>query len=239
MEQKEENVCGETTLTESGAKAQEEEKKEGSTVLGKFKDVDALARAYGALEAEFTRRSQRLKELERQVENLDGGERAHIGAEKLKKTAQHRKAEEKKFDEFLKDVEKSSDEEKSKPEQFLDMPEKSSDKETIEADLAEETPTSKEKEPEMGEREGLKENEPVVGKGVGFSSSEEVYRQAVGDEKVRLRIIGEYLASIGKTSAPITASGGRVLTTPPLKVKSFSDAGNLALEYFKKGTGEN
>ncbi len=32
--------------------------------LGKFKSVDALLRAYGALEAEFTRRSQKLKALE-------------------------------------------------------------------------------------------------------------------------------------------------------------------------------
>lgn len=32
--------------------------------LGKFKSVDALLRAYGELEAEFTRRSQRLRALE-------------------------------------------------------------------------------------------------------------------------------------------------------------------------------
>ena len=32
--------------------------------LGKFKSVDALLRAYSALEAEFTRRSQKLKALE-------------------------------------------------------------------------------------------------------------------------------------------------------------------------------
>ncbi len=32
--------------------------------LGKFKSVEALLRAYGELEAEFTRRSQRLKVLE-------------------------------------------------------------------------------------------------------------------------------------------------------------------------------
>ncbi|MDE5897386.1 MAG: hypothetical protein K2H43_06205, partial [Clostridia bacterium] len=32
--------------------------------LGKFKNVDALARAYKELEAEFTRRSQKLKALE-------------------------------------------------------------------------------------------------------------------------------------------------------------------------------
>ena len=36
----------------------------GAPDLGKFKNVDALMRAYRELEAEFTRRSQRLKALE-------------------------------------------------------------------------------------------------------------------------------------------------------------------------------
>lgn len=35
-----------------------------SLFAGKFKSIDALVRAYGELEAEFTRRSQRLKALE-------------------------------------------------------------------------------------------------------------------------------------------------------------------------------
>ena len=52
--------------TEQGAEAQVEK---GSadclTDLGKFKSVDALLRAYNSLQAEFTRRSQRLKELEK------------------------------------------------------------------------------------------------------------------------------------------------------------------------------
>ncbi len=42
--------------------------KTGATGLGKFKSVDALLRAYGELEAEFTRRSQRLKALEERGE---------------------------------------------------------------------------------------------------------------------------------------------------------------------------
>ena len=68
MERNEDNVCGETTRTETvavanGAMAQGKE--DVSAVLGKFKDVNALANAYSALEAEFTRRSQRLKELEK------------------------------------------------------------------------------------------------------------------------------------------------------------------------------
>ena len=40
---------------------------EGEPSLGKFKSVDALLHAYGELEAEFTRRSQRLKTLEAEL----------------------------------------------------------------------------------------------------------------------------------------------------------------------------
>ena len=45
-----------------GAEAQKEEGAVGS--FGKFKSADALLNAYNSLEAEFTRRSQRLRELE-------------------------------------------------------------------------------------------------------------------------------------------------------------------------------
>ena len=44
----------------------EAEKSEAAAVLGKFKDVKTLMKAYSDLEAEFTRRSQRLKELEKE-----------------------------------------------------------------------------------------------------------------------------------------------------------------------------
>ncbi len=50
---------------------------DGATVMGKFKSVDALAHAYGELEAEFTRRSQRLKALEEQLAQMRSGEGAH------------------------------------------------------------------------------------------------------------------------------------------------------------------
>ena len=48
----------------------EAEKKEAAAGLGKFKDVEALMQAYTALEAEFTRRSQKLKELEKTNKEL-------------------------------------------------------------------------------------------------------------------------------------------------------------------------
>lgn len=54
-------------LTEinGAAETAEAEKGEAATALGKFKDVQTLLKAYSDLEAEFTRRCQRLKELER------------------------------------------------------------------------------------------------------------------------------------------------------------------------------
>ena len=44
--------------------------------LGKFKSVDALLRAYSELEAEFTRRSQKLKALEDAAAQTNGAESA-------------------------------------------------------------------------------------------------------------------------------------------------------------------
>ncbi len=52
-------------MTEENEKATEKNEQKSAPVLGKFESVDALARAYGELEAEFTRRSQRLRELEK------------------------------------------------------------------------------------------------------------------------------------------------------------------------------
>ena len=55
-----------TQNTRDTADAAEAEGKEAAAVLGKFKDVKTLMKAYSDLEAEFTRRSQRLKELEKE-----------------------------------------------------------------------------------------------------------------------------------------------------------------------------
>lgn len=83
----EENVYGKDARTGQAAEAEE---KEGPAVLGKFKTVNALAEAYSALQAEFTRRSQRLKELEKKADNAEtptkaaaSGAEAPIGQEKM------------------------------------------------------------------------------------------------------------------------------------------------------------
>lgn len=58
------NVNEEKVQAAADNTAEAEEKTTAVPELGKFKSVDALLNAYRALEAEFTRRNQRLKELE-------------------------------------------------------------------------------------------------------------------------------------------------------------------------------
>ena len=62
-----------------------------------------------------------------------------------------------------------------------------------------------------------------------------LYERVRNNEEVRLKIIGEYLSSIGKTSAPLMASGAGTLATPPKKAKDIHQAGDMALLYFKRG----
>lgn len=47
------------------------DKKDGEVSLGKFKDISALLSAYNSLEAEFTKRCQKIKELEERVKEVD------------------------------------------------------------------------------------------------------------------------------------------------------------------------
>lgn len=79
-----ENTCGQVT-----ADAAEAEKQLAASGLGKFKDVKTLIEAYTGLEAEFTRRSQRLKELEERNKEraLPDGDKAAPSAPKENNTA--------------------------------------------------------------------------------------------------------------------------------------------------------
>ena len=289
----EENVYKETTQTEEAKTmntgAEESVLPENtSTVLGKFKSVDALAQAYHALQAEFTRRSQRLKKLERETENLKAksGNAEDLGVEKLRKNAEVKRAENKRFDEFVADVVAENRAEKpvliatenvwahdgeravSEKEKAVFAEENTpigeelagAEKTEVAEDIAVTDVESAEKAAEIakatkdGEERNVKmaneiENVRIAsGEGKGMSvaekdnavlSSESLYERAVDDEKVRLRIIGEYLASIGRSGAPVTCGNTGVFSAPPLRAKSIADAGGMALHYFKhKSDGE-
>jgi hypothetical protein len=291
-----ENVYEKTAQTEDGATAQEEKNrdqeqgKNASTVLGKFKDVDALARAYGALEAEFTRRSQRLKELEKKAENWErdhADTTGNIGVEKLRKNARMRREETKQFDDFLREVGQAGlGEEANQPvevhSEIEPCVEGAVEQTTAEQVVAEQTTTEQvatenmeNVKSDVGAENAVGENSavdmensaeevletreskamteetrnggavraeelslPVEANKETELSSEELFAKACQNEEVRLKIIGEYLVSIGKSGAPVTAGRGGLLVTPPVKARNIDDAGGMALQYFKKGLQE-
>ena len=217
MEGKEENVRAEAPGAGHAAEAEE---KRGPALLGKFRSADALAEAYSALEAEFTRRSQRLRELERRAENP--GE-AGTGAP----------------------VSEEGEEGAVRPERrsFPDTPAASDV--TIgrgpALPQAEKAPPTGGGEVPGGSPEKSPEESPESPKGPGKipergeMSEEELYRAASGSERVRLKIVGDYLASLKTPGAPLVRGGGGTLAAPPRKARSIDEAGNMALLYFKKG----
>ncbi len=246
-----ENVDVETTPTEEIATAsglpESKQKEEASTVLGKFKDVDALARAYGALEAEFTRRSQRLRDLEREMENLKPLSGEGSGAEKLRKTARARREEAKRFDAFVAEVSAPTDvavEPIPSQEPAIATEQELLGVQTQErATEGEDVPRGEIFPKEGGQStttaflqgDRKQASEPSVGESGGkATSSEELFQRASLNDEVRLRIVGEYLASLGKSGAPLTARGTGILATPPVRAKSLGEAGNMALTYLRK-----
>ncbi len=266
--EKEENIYGkmegteEKVVMENGGDACRES---ASAVPSKFKNVDALARAYSALQSEFTRRSQRLKELERKVENLEGETNGGSGVEKLRKNAQVRKVEMERFDSFVAETERGSaqdcdiknaesaetvDLEKPTEEQPLKEEKKAENTEnvatTYEVKPLDEVPAREENDvggkakfevADSNLKAQAQEGEgkaSVAGNVSSGTPSETLYAQVCRDEGVRLRIIGEYLSSLGKSSAPLMTGGVGAFTTPPFKAANIAEAGNMALLYFKK-----
>ncbi len=192
------------------APTQASESMETSTVLGKFKDVDALKNAYEALQAEFTRRSQRLRALEREVENFQASA-TPSGAEKLRKTAKARREEAKEFDALVAELNEGANGKPSLSEKAVSF-EQGADEEGVEQKSSLKAPTDGEKY---------------------RPTSEELYQKVSEDETVRLRVVGEYLASIGRSGAPLTGGGTGALATPPKRAKTVGQAGDMALLYFR------
>ncbi len=198
--EKEENVYEEISTAGQG--------KEGKSPLGKFKDVDALLQAYNSLEAEFTRRSQRLKQLERdgKTKGEDAPTREGIKEENPENEAQETG--------------------QISAEEIL----------VAAGQEPQSQPAETQTEAEGGET--VERSADVLGENISDGDgrtappSAEVYRLAMQDESVRLQIVSDYLQSL-RRGAPISKGGVGALVAPPKKAKTLSDAGTMALRMFK------
>ena len=215
--QDKENVCVETIATEQGSEIHSAEgaKKgiEGSTDLGKFKDVNALMQAYTALQAEFTRRSQRLKRYEKEEEN-----QARDGA-----VAQECVAADQGTDASMQSEQRPS----SPEEESIAQADDAHEAYVVNVDMAADDATNT----------AANEKGVALKAGVAEEQTSSLYEQVMASEEVRLKVIGDYLSSIGKSGAPLLVGGKGVMQTPPKKPNSISDAGKMALAYLKTRGG--
>ena len=213
------------------------------TAIGKFKDVDALLKAYDCLQAEFTRRSQRLKQLEKEAENSNLKRTSAEVAEKLRKNAEKAKAAEEDFDGFVTELEQANVRARSSGAILEEPVDKTADERelpmakiadgssvAVENRVAESDITVKNEE----EKASFTEEASVAQRREKQPSSGELYRLAKDNEEVRLKIIGEYLQSVGKSSAPLLKGGNGLLSAPPMKPKTLHEAGEMALRWFRR-----
>ncbi len=209
MTQEMENVYEMNAQTEQGSVKDNpvsEQKEEGLADLGKFKDVNALMQAYQSLQAEFTRRSQRLKRYEKELEN----QRQECSA-----TAQECCGQ------ASADV---SEQAHARP----DQPEEESILAVDEKQLADSACKSVD-----GENKTVTSNDGLQLLGQAEDSAPSLYEQVLASENVRLKIVGDYLSSLGKNGAPLMKGGGGVLTAPIKKPACIADAGKMALAYLQ------
>ena len=242
-----ENVYEINPQTEQGSKINQEVNV-GSADLGKFKDVNALLQAYQSLQAEFTRRSQRLKryqeqENQRREASLSSGNGSDADNEK-------NRAE--KFDDL---------ESATAPYTEINAAPSTQSGKLDTAEIAVEEPQSqadalcddgvrpcsateeKITESEDGEtfaaqsgsadHDTVNKEKEIQTDRVREQSAQSLYELAAANEEVRLRIVGDYLSSIGKSNAPFVRGGASALVTPPKKPRNLADAGNMALAYLK------
>ena len=187
----------------------------------KFKSVHALAEAYNALQAEFTRRCQRLRELEARADNLSRGEKADEENGSSKNGSGGKAA--------------AGCEEKTAPVNPPDNAQ--SPAHALKND-------SKDSEQENGETrsESVRESESAGEKTDGNAGGNEATdvsgvdaeaKEESVSEQTRLKIIADYLSSLKKNAAPLVRGGAGTLSTPPARPASIEEAGRMALRHFR------
>lgn len=214
----------------------------GSAVFRKFKDINALAQAYGTLEAEFTRRSQRLKELERMLAR---------SVEESQENSKEKSGSDDQGGETPESGSKTAEqgskvpEERSNGEIEIVQPECELGHEKVVAD--DEVGSEKTNDGVVsGQMQGFGEKAFSDGEELNVSvvapstdgvvqklSDDEIYRMATENGNARKKIIEEYLASLKNAGAPLARGGVGAVASPPLKARSVSDAGNMALQFFR------
>lgn len=198
--------------------------------VGKFADVESLLKAYNQLESEFTKRSQRLRELEREVELIKeqsaGRAESEVVQDETGSAAEERASAAsgligkggglpQEVELFLKDY----------PEAW-----QYADEIIAKVDLS--------GEPESGFlyrayvgvlKDMLRHEREKI-------TDDYILRRAIETKSIRDEIIRGYLAEVysAKREYLLTGSGGESVIAPPIKPATISEAGKMAVSVLRK-----
>ncbi|MBR4002881.1 MAG: hypothetical protein IKI95_02280 [Clostridia bacterium] len=205
----EENKNGvELELSKIGLNLQKTQNADGSNNLGKFKNSDSLLSSYNALQSDYTKKCQALKELTKQIEEQN-----------LLKLEEENKQKE--FENNSKTFFENNLRAKKFEKELTQMILK--DKELSDSQTPFETAWKKFLENNFYTPDELISDENFL-KNYVFNS-----------EKIKEQIISQYFSGLKINSSPILISnqkGSKTILSPVDKPKSIKDAGKLAEEMF-------
>lgn len=224
-------------LENAGGKEIIDKKEQGAVMpasealsVGKFADVESLSKAYNQLESEFTKRSQRLRELEREVESLKEQSAGRAESEVVQDETGSAAGERTNADsESVGEGGGLTNE----VERFLkDNPEACGYADEIIAKI------DLNGEPESGflyrayvgvlKDMLLREREKIT--------DEFILRRATDTKSIRDEIIRGYLAELysAKREYLLSGNGGESVVAPPIKPATISEAGKMAYSVLRK-----
>lgn len=211
------------------AEAENEKRRDtaSTTSLKKFRDVESLEKAYGCLEAEFTKRSQRLKTLEGELSALreekanakNDGEKSigstEILTEKEATFAEKRSGDGDGAEGFY-----------SKNPEAAYYARKIADFAESEKDLSDEKFLEKAYvKCLLDEIKSLKEQ----------MNDEKFLTEKIGSTTIKDKIIKEYLVGVKNAPKTLRLMGGEgsIVVMPPVKPKTLAEASALVKDYIK------
>ena len=196
IEKFEKNVAAHTAAAEENKGASD------GVFLGKFKDVKSLYSAYGSLQAEFTRRSQRLRELERAVNGADNLQTA------TPQSAQGGRKDDDVTDDF-----------------YEAFPAALSFSDKIDKLVLSGEATNRERAYLKILEDGKREmgNKLVDS---GFLAS-----AALADGSAKRAVVEQYLREVVNSKPKFTGGAGKAFPTPPHRPKDLTEASAMAEKY--------
>ncbi len=172
--------------------------------FGKFKDAKSLLNAYNALQSEFTRRCQRVKELERESTQIKKEQNSNS-------SFSEREWEEKAFLEAF-------------PNATIN----------VKSLYDEAVLSGDDSKGRLGRAYLKKIASEYEDKIKYYNSQEFIKNAAINDSEIKNQIIKEYLLAVEGSKPTITLISGNGMATvsPPSKPKNIAEAGNIARQIF-------